>query len=613
MIPPGAGSGRPTKRYVSRSALLTSLLGLAILAGTGYLWHDFSLRRNAKALYNYAEQCAEQKDYAAAAAQFDRYVQFCPNDAAARVRLAETYDLAYSKLRRAQRAIELYHEALGVAAEEQKASIHGRLGELLLQIRQYAAAANEAAAMLEQDPKNARAMTVQAKALYGQARLGTFPGKPGEVGASFETALAHDPGERDTAVTLARIYRDEPQYLSEAAHARGVAEREKAADQIIDRLVAAHPDRPDAHLARYQYRLQYRLPGADDDLKEARRLGRENPDVLLASAEAFRREALDVAPSAAADGDPGTVPAKATVPARARWLREAARANYEKVVAVAAHDYRGYFGLGETLWELGQSQAAIDAWKRSLESAPAATSLFDILLASGLVKMGRFDEAEKHLDRLAKAFEKRDARQVPYEKGLSVRKYQLIRARWLRGKNQPFQAIALAHGVATGTTATAEEVNIALEGWSLLADTCVWLGRWAEAAEAFEKAVEMAPKSPRNRAMAAAAWMAANQPDRAVRALRLALAFGDGAEPRLALATAIFRQNVMAHQGQPRLAGGARRLGRRPPGPCEAALAGTLAVGAAGSGSGPGPSGCRGSPCGRCPRGGGHLSEHQTG
>ena len=53
-----------------------------------------------------------------------------------------------------QRAIELYHEALGVAAEEQKASIHGRLGELLLEIRQYAAAANEAEAMLKKDPKN---------------------------------------------------------------------------------------------------------------------------------------------------------------------------------------------------------------------------------------------------------------------------------------------------------------------------------------------------------------------------------------------------------------------------------------------------------------------------
>ena len=101
MIPPGAGSGRSDKATMSsRSALLTSLLGLAILAGTGYLWHDFSLRRNAKALYNYAAQCARCRRITPPPPHnLTRYVQFCPDDAAARVRLAETYDLAYSKLR----------------------------------------------------------------------------------------------------------------------------------------------------------------------------------------------------------------------------------------------------------------------------------------------------------------------------------------------------------------------------------------------------------------------------------------------------------------------------------------------------------------------------------
>ena len=69
---------------------------------------------------DYAEQCAETKDYPTAAAQFARYLAFCPDDAAARVRLAETYDLAYSKLGRVQRAIELYREALGVASRRAK-------------------------------------------------------------------------------------------------------------------------------------------------------------------------------------------------------------------------------------------------------------------------------------------------------------------------------------------------------------------------------------------------------------------------------------------------------------------------------------------------------------
>ncbi|MEI8371236.1 MAG: hypothetical protein WCJ35_00210 [Planctomycetota bacterium] len=275
---------------MNRSALLTSLLGLVVLAGGGYLWYQFSLSRNAKTLYNYAEQCAEKKDYPAAAAQFARYRQFCPNDAVARVRLAETYDLAYSKLGRVQQTIELYHEALGVAQENQKGSIRCRLAELLLETRQYVVAADEAEAMLKQEPKNAQAANLRAKALYGQACQGTFKGKPGDVGASLETALSRNPGDQDTALILARIYREEPQYLSAAAHAQRVAEREKAADQILDRIVAAHPGQHEVYLARYQYRLQYHLPGADDDLKEARRLGLEDSDVRLARARQSLRD-----------------------------------------------------------------------------------------------------------------------------------------------------------------------------------------------------------------------------------------------------------------------------------------------------------------------------------
>jgi tetratricopeptide (TPR) repeat protein len=177
---------RPTERCVNRSALLTSLMGLVVLTGAGYQWHQFSLARNTKTLYDYAESCAGKKDYPVAAAQFARYVQFRPNDAAARVRLAETYDLAYSNLGRTQRAIELYRQALEVAPEERKASIHGRLGELLLEARQYVAAADEAEAMLKHDPTSARAANLWAKALSGQACQGAFEGKPKGVAATKE-------------------------------------------------------------------------------------------------------------------------------------------------------------------------------------------------------------------------------------------------------------------------------------------------------------------------------------------------------------------------------------------------------------------------------------------
>jgi tetratricopeptide (TPR) repeat protein/lipopolysaccharide biosynthesis regulator YciM len=522
-----------SQRSVNPSALLKSLLAILLLSGAAYAWYRFALHRNAQTVHDYAERCAETGDYATAAAQFSRYLQFRPDDGAARVRLAETYDLAYSKSGRAQRAIELYHEALGVAAEKQKPSIQVRLGELLLQTQQYLAAAEAADAVLARDSKNAQAANLRAMALYGQAHQGIYKGKPELVGASFETALALDPGDTTTAVTLAQIYREEPQYLSAAARSLHAAQRNTAANEILDRLVAAHPQQPESYLVRCQYRRHYNLPGADEDLKEAQKLGPQNLNVLLASGEALRAEAAALPPTSAAIG-------------KIQSLREAACASYEQAIAVGPADYRGYLGLGETQSELGRTAAAIGAWQRGLEAAPAAAISFDMLLAKALLSTRQYDEAERHLDRLAREIGTPGSERNFPRRALLARMYKLYRARWLRAKNQPFQAIVLAQAVATGATPTAEEVNLAIEAWAVVAEAQGSLGRWAEAGDAWDKVGELAPKSPRYRALAAAAWIKANQPDRAVRALRLALGFGDGAEIRLALAAAVFRQNTMA-------------------------------------------------------------------
>jgi tetratricopeptide (TPR) repeat protein len=563
---------------LNRSALLKSLLGLAVLAGAGYLWHRYSVGRVTKALHDYAEQCAEKKDYANAATQFSSYVQLCPNDAAGRLRLAETYDRAYSANgSRVRQAIVLYQEALGIAAEEKKPSIHIRLGELLLQTRQYVLAAAEADAILQQPEAaiqdgpqagrpdwRAKALNLMALALYGQARQGAFKSKLSEIGANLETALKRDSGERETAVALARVFREEPKYLSEEAAKKypDAAAREKEADQIIDRLVAARPAQPEVYLARYQYRMQRLATGAqddprtkelrrlaDDDLKAAQRLA--GPDlkkaldpelkdeldpkerdallaVLLVSADAFRRDAAGLAPADAA-----------------RPLREAL-ALYEKSIKVADDDPRGYLGLGETQRELGQMQAAIDAWELGLKSARSGTSQFDMLLADALTSLGRWDEAEKHLQRSDAALEAMQTIQVSAEKARLARQLQLIRAAWFYGKGEPFKAIALAHGVATGATVTAAEVRLALKTWLLLAGIDVSIGRWADAAQAYEKVVELDPKSgPAYRALAAIAWKNASRPERAARDLRLVLASNESSDLRLALAEAIFQQNLV--------------------------------------------------------------------
>ena len=64
------------RRRLNWSALTTSIVGLVVLTGAAYGWYRYSLGRNAKTLFDYAQQCADKKDYATAAAQFDRYLRF---------------------------------------------------------------------------------------------------------------------------------------------------------------------------------------------------------------------------------------------------------------------------------------------------------------------------------------------------------------------------------------------------------------------------------------------------------------------------------------------------------------------------------------------------------
>src|SRR6185503_14436835 len=57
-----------------------------------------------------------------------------------------------------------------------------------------------------------------------------------------------------------------------------------AADRVIDEMIALRPNDPEALLARYRYRRDYRLPGGEEDLAHARRQAPDDPEVLLASA-----------------------------------------------------------------------------------------------------------------------------------------------------------------------------------------------------------------------------------------------------------------------------------------------------------------------------------------
>ena len=100
---------------------------------------------------------------------------------------------------------------------------------------------------------------------------------------------------------------------------------------------------------------------------------------------------------------------------------------------------------------------------------------------------------------------------VPAEKNALKRSNDLLRAKWLFAKGDYTGAIRLlrqTQSVEAGTGAEEAQAVVALR---LRGDACAAIQQWREAAEAYEQAARLQPKTIGLRLAAAAAWARTNR------------------------------------------------------------------------------------------------------
>jgi hypothetical protein len=313
------------RRVLNTRLLIETLIVAAIIAPAAYFWYRWQVKRTADAMLVRAGEKVEQKDDLAAAQYYFQYLKLQPDNADVQVRLAETFDRGAKDPRSKARAVDYYYQALLVAPEDKQRELRARLAELLTDLGKFVSAEDEAREILTlkpRDPQQAKEAARQgsrlvALALYGQWRSGTLAAgrNPALVGEACGRALELDAGDVEVAGALARIYREQPQLLGKqqqkdvftrvfrnapqlfherqqaeilAAIDRGQpqllgreqqavydAERQRAADGVVDAMVAASRGATKALLARYDYRTRYRMPAAAADLADALK---GNPD-----------------------------------------------------------------------------------------------------------------------------------------------------------------------------------------------------------------------------------------------------------------------------------------------------------------------------------------------
>ena len=558
--PKASPDSHHTRRVLNVPLLIGTVVVLVVLTPLVYGWHYIQVNNTAEAFLERADALQEEGRLSAAAAYIYRYLKLHPDDLEQQVRLAETYDRAAEDLRGKARASEFYLKVLGKLAsaedepisEERQLELRHRLAELLLELgavssEHCVSAAREAWNLLqESDRKDPRAARVLALAVFQMIRGGTpefelwsflppkdFNDKPDSVGQVFAEALKLNPGDVELSTTLAQVYRRRPELLNLDESELGENVRAEKADKIMDDMVVANPTDPKARLARCAYRTQYEIPGEEEDLRAALRLGPKEMDVLLFAANFFRQQANS--------RDKGSDAYQQAL--------EKAGTFYDEAVKLDAANYRGYLGLGEVYATQGEADKAIAKWREGLEHCEEndveATLFLNLPLVELLTRQGQLDDAEAALATLSGIFERLRPGQSTRIRQQASTAEDMLRAKLLIARKKHLEAIPLLKSVAHSQGAS----PAAMEAWFLLGGCYAAANQWDQAATAFGRVAAMQPKMVRAQLAAATAWTQSGDPSLAIPYLKRALTEqvatkDDTSDTRLALL-----QAMLQHQG----------------------------------------------------------------
>ncbi len=507
--PSTAARVRPaTRRELNVLLLVVSILLVAGLGLSAYFWRNYQVERLADSLLDRAAQLEEQEEWGAAVAYLQQYLTLNPEEDQVHVRAARVFDHDLTQRQQLQTATRLYYRAIGAAPDD--VSLRRRLAELLFETGNHAAAVIEAEKLLDKDgdgdfsPQRVVALVAADEAQVSESVDSAMQAKD-----KLEKANAARPSEVDVAARLALIYRAKAGQLGKSSD-----EAVRLADEVIEKMVAGAPDRADSYLTRAQYRNMFALPGVDEDIERALKLGPRDPKVLLFSGRHFL-----------AVGSPGADPQRALK-------------LFQELVDVAPTEEAGYFWLGHAHKALGSTAAAVDTWNTGLDRAGKSSEAINVELFETHIAARELDRAKKALERLRTRADEASIRQTTA--GRIRTRFSLARfeAQWLLANNDPAGVVPLLESAmaTSGSLGSSAAQNPDLDRCrALLAQAYTALENWELAAAEYEELARRSTKPWEFNLLAGEAWKRGGELDRAIASYRRATLHAE-APPQLWLA-----------------------------------------------------------------------------
>lgn len=508
---------RRTHYVLNVRLLAVTGLALVLLAVGLVVWVKVQKRRHAGVLFERATAAMEAQDWKTAEDYLTHYVAYRPDDAEARILLAQLMDETAETSRGLQAACRLYSLALGLVPERQ--DIRRRLAALQLQLERYQAALTQADRLLEIDPQDAEALRVKALSMLALSKTTSIPSIAESINL-LQIAVAANPQDIELTQTLAAAYLADEYATDEIAALA-------AADAVFDQLVAANSDDASAWLARHQHRRELQEEGADYDIREALELAPDSLPVLLAAADwEQQQEEMD-----------------------------AAHSHLQHAIETSPYDARGYLALGRLTWNQGDLPAALDIWQQGLRKVGSDDFRLNYQLASAWIASGELDQAREQLSHLQRLFQDHLAaisrpQQLRLRAGLLFLEARLHAARgnYALAIDRLREVLASHEGSGEGETVGTSMASVAI----LLGNCHAGLEEWELAAAAFEQAARWLPHDSLTRMAASEAWCQVENWPLSIRRLEQVAEMPEPpALVYLALASSRFQQQVLLPANEP--------------------------------------------------------------
>lgn len=403
----------PNRRRIVNQRLLAvtaAVCLVAILAGYG--WYRRQANATSRAFLTRAESLEKEGDFSQAAKYYQRYIAVAPDDPEGWVRLVDALGKNVRTVEQRQRLSQLLYQTVGRVPN--RPDLQKQLAENLFRTGQWGEAIAEAKKIPDDDPEGLKAKRwILAMANFAKARF--------EDKASLQPTLQEliaaaqgTPEHVELIEVTASAIRENPTLVPTMEVSPATY-----ADQLIDRLLEKNPDSVEAHLARYRYRTNYRLPGAEADIAFVLSKEPDNVEALLASVAPSDDEAKDSSP--------------ANTKEREATLR--------RIIQLAPADPRAYILLAAFLENANRPEEVLTLLQQGREATEDA---FDLVLAMAhsQISANRLEQATESLSVLDKQRARFIAQLDSAARIVMENRLRIVRARLDAAQEKPREAIS---------------------------------------------------------------------------------------------------------------------------------------------------------------------------